>query len=125
MMNPMRIWLGSLLLALGLFGILDVTGTLAWDESVGQWWPLAIIAFALAEMAVARRVTLGLAIVAAIGVGLLASEQRWASEWVWSLLLAGLGLGVLFGLGRSGRPEPQDGDREQSHVEPTKAGGPL
>jgi hypothetical protein len=80
MMNPMRIWLASLLLALGLFGILDVTGTLAWDESVGQWWPLAIIAFALAEMVVARRVTLDPVIIAAIGVGLLASEQRWASE---------------------------------------------
>ena len=68
-MNPLRIWLGLLFVALGLFGILDVTGTLDWEASVGQWWPLAVIAFGLAEMASCRRVTLGPAIITTIGVG--------------------------------------------------------
>ena len=36
-MKPTRIWLGLVLLALGVFGVLDVIGTLAWDDTVGPW----------------------------------------------------------------------------------------
>ena len=50
-MKPTRIWLGLLFLALGVFGVLDATGVLAWNDTVGQWWPVAIIAFGLADMA--------------------------------------------------------------------------
>lgn len=116
-MNPLRIWLGLLFVALGLFGILDVTGTLDWEASVGQWWPLAVIAFGLAEMASCRRVTLGPAIITTIGVGLLADEQHWASEWVWPLLLAGIGLAILVGVDRRPKPDHQGVDREASHIE--------
>jgi hypothetical protein len=72
-----------------------------------------MIAFAVAEMTTCRRVTLGSAIITAIGVGLLADEQRRASD-LGSLLLAGIGLGILFGLGRSGTPEVPEEDREMS-----------
>jgi hypothetical protein len=115
-MNPMRLWLGLLFVALGLFGVLDVTGTLDWEASVGQWWPLAVIAFGLAEMASCRRVTLGPAIITAIGVGLLADEQHWASEWVWPLLLAGIGLAILLGVDRGPRSDHQGRNREASHI---------
>jgi hypothetical protein len=30
--------------ALGVFGVLDVTDVLAEDDTVGHWWPVAIIA---------------------------------------------------------------------------------
>lgn len=50
-MKPTRIWLGLLFLALGVSGILDAIGTLAWNDTVGRWWPVAIITFGLADMA--------------------------------------------------------------------------
>jgi hypothetical protein len=116
-MKPTRIWLGMLFVALGVFGVLDATGVLAWNDTVGQWWPVAIIAFGFAEMATERRVTFGQAIITAIGVALLADQQNWASDTViWSLLLGGIGLAILFGRGRSHKPEHQAVDREASRV---------
>lgn len=113
-MKPTRVWLGSLLLALGVFGVLDWTGALAWDDSVGQWWPVAIIAFGLAEMATEHRVTFGQAIITAIGVALLADQQNWASSvLIWSLLLGGIGVGILFGAGRSEQPQHKRADRRE------------
>jgi hypothetical protein len=123
-MNPVRLWLGLLFVALGLFGILDVTGVLAWEASVGQWWPLAVVAFGVAEMATCRRVTLGPAIITAIGVGLLADEQQWASEWVWPLLLAGIGLAILLGVDRHSKPDHQPAEREQARIGSPSEHGP-
>lgn len=114
-MKPTRIWLGLLFLALGVFGVLDVTGVLAWNDTVGQWWPVAIIAFGVADMATEHRITFGQAIITAIGFALLADQQNWASDnLIWSLLLGGIGLGILFGRGRSPTPDHQGADREQS-----------
>ena len=124
-MKPTRIWLGSLLLALGVFGVLDWTGVLAWDDSVGQWWPVAIIAFGLAEMATEHRVTFGHSIITAIGVALLLDQQNWASSaLIWSLLLGGIGLGILFGAGRSEQPDHEPAPREHSLVGGNQDNGP-
>jgi divalent metal cation (Fe/Co/Zn/Cd) transporter len=124
-MKPTRIWLGLLLLALGVFGILEATGTLAWNDTVGQWWPVAIIAFGLANMATERRITFGQAVITAIGLALLADQQDWASDiLVWSLLLGGIGLAVLFGRGRSHKPDHQGADREASQVGSHQDHGP-
>ncbi|HZD70160.1 MAG TPA: hypothetical protein VFA45_15065 [Actinomycetes bacterium] len=72
----MRIWRGLLLLALGAFGVLGVTGVLgAWNDTLGQWWPVAIIAVGLAEMAAERRVSLGRAIGTAVVLALLAHRR--------------------------------------------------
>jgi hypothetical protein len=116
-MKPTRIWLGLLFLGLGVFGVLDVTGVLAWNDTVGQWWPLAIIAFGVADMATKHRITFGQAIITAIGVALLADHQNWASDnLIWSLLVGGIGLGILFGRGRSPKPDHQSADREASPI---------
>jgi|SRR5512132_1245158 hypothetical protein len=124
-MKPTRIWLGLLFLALGVFGVLDVTGILAWNDTVGQWWPVAIIAFGLADMATEHRVTFGPAIITAIGVALLADQQNWANDTlIWSLLLGGIGLGILFGLGRSPKPDYEDADREASPIGSRQDHGP-
>jgi hypothetical protein len=116
-MKPMRIWLGLVFLALGEFGVLDVTGVLAWDTSVGQWWPVAIIALGVADMATEHRITLSPVIITAIGVALLADQQSWASDQlIWSLLLGGIGLGILLARSRSPKPDHQPADREPSHI---------
>ena len=48
-------------------------------------------------------------------MALLADQQNWASDnLIWSLLLGGIGLGILFGLGRSPKPDHEDADREAS-----------
>ena len=124
-MKPTRIWLGLVFLALGVFGVLDVTGVLAWDTSVGQWWPVAIIAFGVADMATEHRITLGPVIITAIGLALLADQQNWASDTlIWSLLLGGIGLGILLGRGRSQPPDHQPADREPSHIGSHQDHGP-
>lgn len=124
-MKPTRIWLGLLLLALGVFGVLDVTGVLAWNDTVGRWWPVAIIAFGLADMATEHRVTFGQAIITAIGLALLADQQNWASDnLIWSLLLGGIGLGILVGRGHRPKPDHQGADREASRVGSHQEHGP-
>ncbi|HEV8651021.1 MAG TPA: hypothetical protein VG276_16905 [Actinomycetes bacterium] len=110
-----------MLLALGTFGILDVTGTLAWGQMVSQWWPLAIIGFGLAVMVEGRCVSLGSATITTIGLALLMDNQNWwnkdARNAVWSLLLASVGLAVLFGVGLGGKPGRRDTGREGSRAE--------
>jgi hypothetical protein len=78
---------------------------------------VAIIAFGLADMATEHRITLGQVIITAIGLALLADLQNWASDTlIWSLLLGGIGLGILVGRGRSPKPDHHPADREPSHI---------
>jgi len=48
-MKPVRMWVGVVLITLGVIAILDAIGTLDWDRTVGEWWPVAIIGWGLAE----------------------------------------------------------------------------
>ena len=75
-------WFGVVLVAVGLCGFLDAAGVVDSAQTIGQWWPLAIVGWPLVEMAAAKRVTLGGAICAAVGVTLLADVQAWASDIV-------------------------------------------
>ena len=80
----------------GLCGFLDAAGVVDSAQTIGQWWPLAIVGWPLVEMAAARRVTLGGAICAAVGVTLLADVQAWAGDVVvWSSLAAFVGAAIL------------------------------
>jgi hypothetical protein len=98
-MKPIRLWIGLVLLTLGVFGILDATGTLDSAETVDRWWPVAIIGLGLIGMGVERRISLGPAIVVGIGVLLLASQQEWTDEDLFGpVLLIVIGLVVLSGL---------------------------
>ncbi len=109
-MKPSTAWIAIVLLALGVCGILDMTGVVAWSSTVALWWPLAIAGWALTEMLVARRVTAGGIVCTAVGIVLLADVQAWASGGLlWSVLAITLGLGIVAGavLRRGGR---RDGD---------------
>ncbi len=95
-MKPGWMWIGLVLLGLGMFGILDVAGVIDAGRTIGEWWPLAIIAWPLLEMLAARSLSLGWLIVLAVGVAFLADEQDWGSDaLVWSVFAVAVGLAVL------------------------------
>ena len=97
-MKPSTVWIATVLLALGVCGILDAAGVVDTSQTIAQWWPLAIVGWALAAMLGERRLTLGGVICAAIGLTLLADAQAWASgTLVWSSLVLFIGLAMLVG----------------------------
>ena len=107
-MKPGTLWIGAVLLAIGVCGILDATGFVESSQTIGTWWPLAVIGWPLTEMVAARRVTLGGVICLAIGLTLLADELALADDGlVWSMLAAFIGLAILVDavVKRDERPE--------------------
>ena len=94
-MKPGTVWIATVLLALGVCGILDAAGVVDSSQTIGQWWPLAVVGWAVAGMLEERHVTLGGIICAAIGLTLVADAQAWASDTlVWSSLAIFIGLAV-------------------------------
>lgn len=113
-MKPIRLWIGLVLLTLGVFGILDATGTLDSADTIDRWWPVAIIGLGLIGMWVERRVSLGPAIVVGIGVLLLADQQQWTDEDLFGpVLLILIGLVVLSGIWHR---QVEGGERESRVV---------
>jgi hypothetical protein len=101
-MKPSTVWIAIVLLALGVCGILDAAGVVDSSQTIAQWWPLAVVGWAITEMLAERRVTLGGVICAAIGLTLLADAQAWVSDTlVWSSLALFIGLALLVGAARS------------------------
>jgi hypothetical protein len=99
-MKPSTVWIAIVLLALGVCGILDAAGVVDSSQTIGQWWPLAVIGWPVSEMLLARRVTLGGVICGAIGLTLLADAQAWASgALLWSALAITIGLAILVDAG--------------------------
>ena len=95
-MKPSTVWVGIVLLAVGVCGLLDAAGVVDSSQTIGQWWPLAIIGWPVIEMLAARHLTLGGVICTAVGLTLLADAQQWASgALVWSALAVFVGLSVL------------------------------
>jgi hypothetical protein len=104
-MKPSTTWIAIVLLALGVCGILDAAGVVDSSQTIGQWWPIAIVGWAMSEMLAERRVTLGGVICAAIGLTLLADTQAWVDgALLWSSLAITIGLAILVdaGVRRSG-----------------------
>ena len=109
-MKPIRLWIGLVLVTLGVFGILDAAGTLESSETIDRWWPVAIIGLGLIGMLVDRRISLGPGIVVVIGFLLLADQQEWTDEDLFGpVLLIVIGLVVLSGLWRR-RVEGEHGE---------------
>jgi hypothetical protein len=114
-MKPVRLWIGLVLVTLGVFGILDATGALDSTETIDRWWPVAIIGLGIIGMGVERRISLGPAIVVGIGFLVLADQQGWTEEDLFGpVLLIVIGLVVLSGLWR--HREAEEGHRDSSVV---------
>lgn len=95
-MKPSTAWIALALLAVGVCGILDAAGVVGPGETIGRWWPVAVIGWSVTEMLVARAATLGGIVCAAVGLALLADLQAWASDaLVWSSLAAFIGLAII------------------------------
>ena len=98
-MKPLRLWIGLVLVTLGVFGILDATGALDSTETIDRWWPVAIIGLGLIGMFIERRIALGPGIVVVVGLLILADQQEWTDEDLFGpVLLIAIGLVVLSGL---------------------------
>ena len=97
-MRPVRIWAGLIFVILGILGIAAMAGTLDWDRTVDEWWPVAIIGWAVAEMLSQRSFDLDWSILTVFGVTLLADQQEWAIEGLlWTLLFLSIGAAILAG----------------------------
>ena len=117
-MKAGSVWFGIVLVAVGICGFLDAAGVVDSAQTIGQWWPLAIVGWPLVEMAAARRITLGGAICAAVGLTLLADVQAWASDVVvWSSLAAFVGAAIL--VAAASRREPHNGGAPPTAARPS------
>ncbi|MFJ8962542.1 LiaF transmembrane domain-containing protein [Lentzea sp. NPDC102401] len=100
-MRPVRVWMGLVLLALGVLGILDATDVLDSGEAVGRWWPVALVGLGLVAMAAQRRVSLGPVVITLAGLVLLTGTLGWATgDVLWPTVLACAGITILVGLRR-------------------------
>lgn len=91
-MKVLRIWIGLVLLALGVLGVLSAAGVADFAATAGRWWPVAVIGLGVAAMVSERRISPGPSIVAIIGLVLLAGQLEWTNQslfWPAVLLLAG------------------------------------
>jgi LiaF transmembrane domain len=100
-MKPIRLWIGLVLITLGMFGILDATGALDSSQTIDKWWPVAIIGLGVVGMIIDRRVSLGPVIVVLVGFLILADQQQWTEKDLFGpVVLIAIGLVVLSGLWR-------------------------
>lgn len=100
-MKPVRLWVGLVLLTLGVAGILDAVDVLESGEVIAVWWPAAVVVLGLVAMASQRRVSVGPVVIAVLGLVLLANTLDWTSgDLLVPSVLAGVGVAVLVGLRR-------------------------
>lgn len=109
-MKPGTVWIAVALLAVGVCGILDAASVVDSSQTIGRWWPIAVIGWAVSDMIVARLMSLGGVVWAGVGLALLADAQSWASDTlVWSCLAAFVGLAMLISASAR-RGDGHDGD---------------
>ncbi|MFI9811878.1 LiaF transmembrane domain-containing protein [Saccharothrix variisporea] len=107
-MKPVRMWIGLVLVALGLAGVLDALDVLDAGDLLA-WWPLAVVGLGVVTIIAQRHVSLGPVVVAAIGLVLLADTRDWASGGLWwPVVLVLVGGAILAGLLRHHTTDHQD-----------------
>jgi hypothetical protein len=108
-MRAVRLWIGLVLLALGVFGVLDATGTLDAGDTIDRWWPAAIVGLGLVAMLAQQRISFWPAVITVLGAVLLADQQDWATgSLIGPAILVLIGATILFGFVRH---------RTSSHVD--------
>lgn len=100
-MKPVRLWVGLVLVVLGVFGILDAVDVLHAGPAIADWWPAAVVVLGVIAMATQRRVSLGPVVIVVLGLVLLAGTLDWTTgDLLVPIVLAGVGIAVLVGLRR-------------------------
>jgi predicted membrane protein len=111
--RPGRILLGVALIALGVVFLLDRADVLDAGETIGDWWPAAIIAVGAVQLFDRPRSLLGPGIVIGIGVILLLFTTDVVTGSVfallWPALLIAVGVGILFRHGRGSAVTTEEG----------------
>lgn len=104
-MRPMRIWVGLVLIALGVVGLLDAAGVLDFGTTVDRWWPLGLLALAALLALTERRIGLGSLVIGLLSVILLVDTLDLVvlGVAVWGSLAIAAGLAVLFTVAGPGR----------------------
>jgi predicted membrane protein len=118
-MNPGRLLVGVVLVALGVLFLLDRLGVAQAGPLIDSFWPLVIIFAGVLQMAVTRSVHVGAAIVVLVGLILLASSLHLlpanAGQLFWPLVLIAVGLIVLAGYATRGGQHQTD-QRDRAHA---------
>jgi hypothetical protein len=109
--NAGRVFVGAALVAIGVVFILDSNEVLDAGETIGSWWPAALIGLGLFHALDRRRFTTGSGVLVVAGAILLAittdvfGSDTWNLAWPAALIAAGIWL--VFGWGhRSARRMP-------------------
>ncbi len=109
-MNRGTLWLGLMLVALGVIFLLDQFGVVVGAALLAAWWPVAIIALGL--LAFTAGASTGAVLVTVLGLMLLVGTLGIIAvtfSLVWPLLIVVLGIGLLSGgFGSFRRPGPGD-----------------
>lgn len=97
-MNPGRLLVGLVLVALGIVFLLDRLGVASAGWLIGALWPLVIVAAGVLQIAVTRRAHLGAGITIVVGLVLLAATLNLLSANVWQFFwpVALIVVGLLF-----------------------------
>jgi predicted membrane protein len=97
--NTTRVVLGVVLVALGALYLLDVADVLNAGRIVGDWWPVAVIAFGIAALIGPARSLVGGVIMIVVGLVLLTATldivDVSAGQLIFPLILIAIGAGIL------------------------------
>jgi predicted membrane protein len=114
--NPGRLLLGLVLVALGVVFLLDRLGVGRAGELVGQYWPLVIVAAGVLQLVVTPRAYLPASVTVAVGLILLAATTGLlgANVWqvFWPIVLIAVSLLLLAGV--LTRSVPRDVNRRDT-----------
>ncbi|MEI4271320.1 hypothetical protein TEK04_06260 [Klenkia sp. LSe6-5] len=72
--EPVRAWVGLVLLALGVLWLLDAADVLGAGELLDRWWPAAVLLLAVLAALADRRLALGPSVLAVLGALLLVDQ---------------------------------------------------
>ena len=95
-MKSLRIWMGGLLLTLGVIWLLDLAGLDA-GQLIRQWWPLAVITLGLVAVLSERHLSAGPVVLVLAGTALLISNLAGVSVGgiVWASVIIVVGVWML------------------------------